>query len=283
MITLTEFTKEVNVKGHSRLRTSKKGTKSYAVKDYKRKLKDNTKTIAAAIGLPVVTYLAIKGRYRVGMKRTLNNAIKKADNIILDIPNDIKSTTFGMPGFTGIPNSKITTEKLGYILEKSKPNTKVFMLENKKFNVNNPLDYSEKGWGKKQLIEMPKTVFRTLVKQANNPEVENMLAHAIAAKKQRPDININLFGVSAGGNVVQEVSEHLTTLGIKHKGITIGTGYYGLANPSKTIKNYTNLLDPYTALVPKFNTTYTKSGKGHNIKEYLKDPIIRKEINDYFD
>ena len=280
---ITNFAK---VKSHTR--KSKKGT--FVVREFDRKDRIKKETInkikataiATAVGLPVLSYLAVRGRYRLNMKTTFNNAVKKAESIIVDIPNEAKSVTFAMPGFTGIPNSKITTEKIGYILQKTKPKTKVITLENKRFNVNNPLEYTDKNWSIKQLVEMPKTVFNTLIKQGRNEEAENMLSQVLAAKRQRPDIHINLFGTSAAGNVVNEVSEHLTTLGIKHKGITIGTGYYGLTKPSNTIKNFTNKLDPYTALTPKINTTYTVSGKNHNMREYLKDTKIRNEISNYF-
>lgn len=286
LLTKPKLTNFAKVRSHTR--KGKKGI--FVVREFDRKdrikkepiNKTKAASIATAVGLPVITYLAIRGRYRANMKATFNNAVKKAESLIVDIPNEAKSVTFAMPGFTGIPNSKITTDKLGYILQKTKPTTKVITLENKRFNVNNPLEYTDKNWGIKQLVEMPKTVFRTLVKQGRNEEAENMLSQVLAAKRQRPDLDINLFGTSAAGNVVYEVSEHLTSLGIKHKGITIGTGYYGLSKPSSTIKNFTHKLDPYTTLIPKINTTYTASGKNHNMKEYLKDSKIRNEISNYF-
>ena len=308
------------------VRTSKKkGT--YVVRAHTRKRKDkvvtleNTaKVVAGVIGVSALGYVALKGRYRANMQKTLANAVKKAETLDISkfkINPKSESLIFTVAGTGGIKNAKMQGDGLAGAVKGITRNRNTFDITNKKFNLQSKFDYkalteevtnnlnkwkklnpsatteeiAEQAFKLRKLagnkymgidhpIGIAKQLFKTYIKRGRNTQVEDTLATIIALhnKTGKP---VNLVGVSGGGIVMDEVSEHLVNLKIPHKGVNLGSPNFGFTKPSKNVIGVAGKKDPLTNILPTHNRKTVEGGRGHDIPDYLMDKEVQKLFKEH--
>lgn len=320
---LSEF-RLIQVKESIR-KSKKKG--SYTVKAYTRKGKDKlvttenvAKTVAGVVGVSALSYLALKGRYRSNMKKTLANAIKKAD--VMDVSafklsKKSNSLTFTIAGTGGLDNAVSNAKGVQGAVKGLTRNQNTFSINNNKFNVkskfrfdiaNEDATYFLNQWKrlnpnataeeiaeqalksriKAQKLQMDmdhpigvaKKIFQVYVKRGKNRQVEDTLATVIALHK-KTGLPVNLVGTSGGGLITDEVSEHLMKLGIPHKGINLGSPNFGFTKPSKNVIGVAGKKDPLTNYLPTHNRKTVDGGRGHDIPDYFMDKEVQKLFKEH--
>jgi tape measure domain-containing protein len=109
-------------------------------------------------------------------------------------------------------------------------------------------------------------------------------AYAKKAKEQGLNIpNIEGYGYSAGGFVMQEAAELSRETRTPFKGVGIGTPHYGISNTASQ-EDYISVLggqDPLSKLQPVKSPnlrTYAKAGRKHLLEEYTNNPDVQRDI-----
>lgn len=253
-------------------RKSKKGL--VLVKEHNRKNNKKaivTSIIAGSLALPVLGYIGLKTKARASVVKTLKLARNKAKNIKFnDIPNTSKSVTFTVEGIKTSLNEKLKDQ-----VENTVSNSFVVNIDN------SPYRYTP-GFNKKiSFGRKAATVFPDMyINKGHNEVSTNLLANILALHKQRPDLDINLYGHSAGGVSVQQVSEQLERLNIKHKFVTVGTPNTGFFNHSKNGIKIVSPKDEFTLGIPDKQTISVNDVKKHSA--YKDSAEVSNILKNYF-
>lgn len=254
-------------------RKSKKGL--VLVKEHNRKNNRKkaiiTSAIAGSLALPVLGYLALKGKARQSVVKTLKIARNKSRTIKFDnIPNTSKSVTFTVEGI-----KTSLKEPLKDQVEKNVANSFVVNVDSSAYKYSAGFN-KRLAFGKKAATVLPDMY----INKGHNEVSTNLLANVIALHKQRPDLDINLYGNSAGGISVQQVSEQLDRLNIKHKFVTLGTPNTGFFKHSKNGLKLVSPNDKFVIGIPDKQTLIINDVKKHSA--YVKSDEVNNVIKNYF-
>ena len=123
--------------------------------------------------------------------------------------------------------------------------------------------------------------------QGFNKDAIESAAKALAYKQMGVKAEPTFIGYSGGGYVAKESTEILGRLGVKSKGVGIGTPMFGLTgqvDPSQ-YRSYVGEGDPLSKLQKLFQSpnlrTLKDSGQAHKLSNYLGGADLQKELSSF--
>jgi surfactin synthase thioesterase subunit len=240
---------------------------------------------AALIGVPTLTYLEVRKKYRAGFEKSATMAEERAKDIAVK-PLKARQHTIilGAGGMAYADDSPevvngermITTAKMALSKDKGK-DLKLIPINSKDANIS-------KATKPKNVLEQAKDAlkvhYNNVVKHGRNPAAVEMAAQAIAWSDANPDKQIVLMGHSYGGNIVFEAQEILRksrpNLVDRLKSFAIGSRWSGFTQ--KFGESYTigSKNDPDTSLTPTRDLKNFNDVKGHTQGAYFSSAAVKK-------
>lgn len=272
---------DVNVKSYVR---RGKLVKQYNRKQDKRdrkKVISRVGIIAAAIGLPIATYAAIKFRY----VNNLNSFAKqlKPNQQLGEVVKG-NSMTFTMGGFVGVGGTKKAAERLSDALQKQTKGNHSFIPIDHVYTPDYKYKHLE-GTKRKTyefMGESAKQLGKTLVK-GKNKEAENIAEVIYSYVAKNPNKPVNIVGHSGGGVLAREVDYILRRKGVNPKLITMASPDFQIIPRSKNELNFvtdTDFVKPISA--PNSIIFTPKPGQdSHRQPAYLENESVMKQVNKF--
>ncbi|MBD3882181.1 tape measure protein [Phormidium tenue FACHB-886] len=120
------------------------------------------------------------------------------------------------------------------------------------------------------------------VMQGFNQDAIEAAAKALAYQQKGANLPTNFIGYSGGGYVAKEATELLGQMGIRSKGVGIGTPLFGLTGKvsDSQFRAYMGESDPLSKLGGMLSAQQrtTSAGKAHRLSNYLGDQGFQKEL-----
>jgi hypothetical protein len=252
---------------------------------------------AGLLGISAASYLALKARYRSGLKESALQVARDARKIDPRSLPDVsgkEQITFASPGFGGHGGKERGQEMERKFFKGMQTimgdSHAVIGLPNEKFNLDpfEPDKWRVKDFDPATAYSKNKVVQAAFAKEAfkkmigttlegKNQESLKLATQAYALHLKHPEKPINIVGYSAGGVIAKEAGEHLNLLGVEPKIITVGTPWFGILEPKNTY-DITSNKDAVVAKFPKRNPIYFNDVKEH--LGYLPNQKVQKTLRE---
>lgn len=262
---------------------------------------------ASTVGVPVVSYLALRSKYRSGFKESAEiakqqaNSVKVPSDITGDLLFDGKSITRsrsrlkqanqitfvvggfgGEEGYNSVRWAKEFKEGIGSDESSTTKREKSTLFDDHHIvAVNNAdFDIDSSSTPEQQVERGVELMLRTTLKKGRNLTAVKTAAMAYAYYEKHK-LPINLIGYSGGGMATHEAAEILKEMGVEVKVANFASPYWGLTKKVGNSITFVSPNDNASQNRPIREPINIKSVKNHF--SYLRNEEVRSKLKDFFD